>query len=488
MNVYSELFQAQLENLSSTPNAALAGRIWYRSDINAGTAQIATGSLVKQILLNDQKIVVGTNGTAATNARLYRSGTGELSLVLGSDTTAEGTRAPASFATLGFVPLTDTYSNLAALTRKSGALYYASDSKVPYVDNGTLTLALNPDPTNYVINGNFDMWQRGVSVTAIAAGSTTFVADRFSFNSSSTAAIVTVKQTADVPTLAQSGFASTYCLHVDVTTADASLGANDRAVLQTKFEGNTWAQLKNKICTLSFWVKSTKTGIFSVAFQTGSTFGASTYVAEYTVSVTDTWEKKVITADMSSPESAPSYTSAGGLCIVWALMAGSTQTQAAGSWVDAVGFYGSPNQVNAMDSTSNDFKLSQVMLNVGGYAGRFVRSGVVIGREIQLCQRYYEKSYDLATDPATAVDGGSVSSRSSSAYTVSVGFAVRKRTAPTVTLYNPVTGTGDQLRDVGAGSNVAASATFIGESAFRVSVAVTDGNLGYFHWIANAEI
>lgn len=90
MNVYGELFSAQLENLSASPGATLAGRVWYRSDINSGTAQLDTGALVKQFLLNDQKIIVGTNVTAATNARLYRSGTGWLSLVLASDTTAEG--------------------------------------------------------------------------------------------------------------------------------------------------------------------------------------------------------------------------------------------------------------------------------------------------------------------------------------------------------------------------------------------------------------
>lgn len=88
MRVNGELFWAQLENLTATPGTLSEGRVWYRTDTDQ--AFVTDGTLAKNILLNDQKLIVGTNGTAATNARLYRSGTGWLSLVTADDTTSEG--------------------------------------------------------------------------------------------------------------------------------------------------------------------------------------------------------------------------------------------------------------------------------------------------------------------------------------------------------------------------------------------------------------
>lgn len=91
MNIYGELTRAQLENLSAAPTPALKGRAWWRTDVTGGAVEVDTGTVVKRFLLNDQNAVLGTNATANTNTRLNRSGVGKLQLVLGGDTTAEGT-------------------------------------------------------------------------------------------------------------------------------------------------------------------------------------------------------------------------------------------------------------------------------------------------------------------------------------------------------------------------------------------------------------
>lgn len=88
MNVFGQLKKACLEILSSSPGGTVTGRIWWRSDI--GKAQIDSGAQIRNVLLNDDKAVLGTSGTAATNVRLHRGGTAVLQQVLGSDATAEG--------------------------------------------------------------------------------------------------------------------------------------------------------------------------------------------------------------------------------------------------------------------------------------------------------------------------------------------------------------------------------------------------------------
>jgi hypothetical protein len=91
MYVHGQLLRAQLENSGSDYATTLRGGIWLNTVTNR--VNFADGTVVKSFLLNDDKIIVGTNGTAATNVRLFRAGTGVLQFALGNDVTAEGTLA-----------------------------------------------------------------------------------------------------------------------------------------------------------------------------------------------------------------------------------------------------------------------------------------------------------------------------------------------------------------------------------------------------------
>lgn len=90
-NIYGQLIRAQLELLSSAPASSLPGRVFHRTDLSVGEAFLDNGTLIKRFLLNDQGIIIGTSGTAATNVRANRSAAGKLQLLLGSDSTVEGT-------------------------------------------------------------------------------------------------------------------------------------------------------------------------------------------------------------------------------------------------------------------------------------------------------------------------------------------------------------------------------------------------------------
>jgi hypothetical protein len=103
-----------------------------------------------------------------------------------------------------------------------------------------------------------------------------------------------MSQSTDVPT--GEGFATS--LKLDCTTADASPAAGDLFVLQHRIEAQNLQYLKKGTAsavstTLSFWVKSTKTGTFIVGLYDND--NNRLISKSYTVDVTDTWEKKTIT-------------------------------------------------------------------------------------------------------------------------------------------------------------------------------------------------
>ena len=244
---------------------------------------------------------------------------------------------------------------------------------------------LHPMRKNHIINGNLDHWQRGSTFAATGDGG--YTADRFVWYGAG-GGIVTVNQSADVPTLVQSGTLSKYSFHVDVTTADTSIAAGDYYLVGHILEGYNYANLVGKTVTLSFWVKSPKTGIHSVGFRNN---GADrSYVSEYTVNAANTWEKKAITLDLNEVGGTQNYTFTQGLRITWALMAGSNYTTSTFDQWTASSALASTNQVNVVDSTANDFRLAQVQLEVG--EGSTLLEVVDYHEELLRCMRYYERA------------------------------------------------------------------------------------------------
>lgn len=110
--------------------------------------------------------------------------------------------------------------------------------------------------------------------------------------------------------------------------------------------------------------------------------------------------------------------------------------------------------------------------------------------ELDRCQRFYQKSYDLAYAPGAVNNSGSVGFRASYAYHVErVYLPTRMRVLPTVTLYNPVSGGSGSWRDISDSTNETMSALYIGETGFGVTLSTaTVNHLIYGHWVAEAEL
>ena len=127
----------------------------------------------------------------------------------------------------------------------------------------TTTDVSNSIGRNLIINGDMQIAQRGTSF----ANASAYTLDRFTFTDSGSGEF-TVSQSTDVPS--GQGFASS--MKLDCTTANASLGSSDQVRQIHKIEGYNLQQLSYgtsaaKSLTMSFWVKSNKTGIYCVTLS-----------------------------------------------------------------------------------------------------------------------------------------------------------------------------------------------------------------------------
>jgi hypothetical protein len=261
---------------------------------------------------------------------------------------------------------------------------------------------LPPGTRNKIINGRMEIAQRGTSFAAPASGS--YVLDRWvQFNTS--AAFYTVSQQADAPS--SNEFQNS--LRIAITTADASIAAGDLVTLRQWVEGYNARDLIGRTFTLSFWVRSSKTGVHCVSFR--NTGANRAYIVEYTVSAANTWEQKSITLSGGLITAGTwDWTTGQGVGIDFVLAAGSTFQATAGAWQTG-NLYATSAQVNCLDSTSNIFAITGVQLEVGSVATPFEHRPFEhrpFGVELDLCRRYYRQFTDnfVGYAPSAGIFGG----------------------------------------------------------------------------------
>ena len=238
---------------------------------------------------------------------------------------------------------------------------------------------------NLIINGAMQVAQRGTSATASTGYNTV---DRFSFTvANMDNAAFTYVQSSVAPT----GFSKSWRL--DCTTAESALAANEYSTFYQPIEAQNLQQISNgssaaKSLTLSFYVKSNKTGTWGLnLYKPDNTNRQIT--ATYTINSADTWEYKTITFAGDTAGGGIVDDNGVGLYVYWALAAGSDFTSSnSTSWSNYsnAGFlYG--HNVNFFDSTANDWAVTGVQLEVGETATPFEHRSY--GDELARCQRYY---------------------------------------------------------------------------------------------------
>ena len=278
---------------------------------------------------------------------------------------------------------------------------------------------------NIIINGAMNVAQRSSSV-AVSDGSNEGYnsLDRYKTYTNNSGAY-TVSQDTDVPTDYSFGrFRNSY--KVDVTTADTSIGASDLIRVEQDIEaqdisnsGWDYTSSNGKL-TLSFWVKSVKAGTYVVVVQTADGT-AHSYALEYTLSA-NTWTHVTKTIPGNSNLTIDDDNGVG-LRIHWILCSGSDNNLTADTWTSGLK-YGTTNQANLFDSTSNNWYLTGVQLEVGDTATTFEHRSH--GDELRRCQRYY---YQFEIFPNQVVNF--LSAYGSTYGKVQYSFPVTMRANPT---------------------------------------------------------
>lgn len=256
-----------------------------------------------------------------------------------------------------------------------------------FEDIRTLAIEDRPRAQPIVVNGDMGVAQRGDQTGKTAESMT--ACDRFRFN------IINLgtwsfTQSTDNP---GNGFGNS--LKIDCTTADASPAAGDNAYLSMQTEGrNLQGLLKGtsaaKTSTISYWIKSNKTGNYVAELWDRTN---DRHVGKVvTISQANTWEKHVCNfpADTSGALAASNARS---VMISWAFDAGSNFTSGTlpSAWqarVDANRFVGTTLALG--DNTANEVLITGVQWEVGTFDAnsiapfQFEDGGASLAR----CQRY----------------------------------------------------------------------------------------------------
>jgi len=313
----------------------------------------------------------------------------------------------------------------------------------------------NPGRRNILINGDMRIAQRATSVTGKTA-SGYYTVDRWR-NTISGLGTWSFSQSTDTPT--GQGFG--YSLKLDCTTADGSPATGDYFILTQLLEGQDLQRLKKgtsnaESVTVSFWVKSTKTGTYILEFEDAD--NTRSISQSYTVDSASTWEKKTLTF---AGDTTGAFTNDNNTSLVVNFWYGAGTDYTSGtlntSWGSRTAANIAPGLTNLGDNTANELYITGVQLEVGSTASDFEHKP--FGEELVLCQRYFQKSYAQGTPVGNAsstnryyylIGGNTDTTNKGGSYTLQT----QMRATPTMTFYNDSGTSGTMHTPSGATINV----------------------------------
>ena len=252
--------------------------------------------------------------------------------------------------------------------------------------------------------------QRGISTTGIT-GTEFYTADRWKafINAAGTWTQTQEALTSGGPY--EDGFHN--AIKMDCTTADGSLSAGDYCYISQSIEAFDCQLMKKGTSsaekwTVGFWVKATKTGTYILqAVNLDNTVRIC--ATAYTVSSADTWEYKIVNFPADTDSSGKVVDDNGeGIRLIFWMAAGSTYTGGtlATTWADSNNANRAVGQVNAADSTSNNFEITGVQLELGEYTSSTMPpfQHESYGENLARCQRYFQlpKNWWAHSDGSTA--------------------------------------------------------------------------------------
>jgi len=238
---------------------------------------------------------------------------------------------------------------------------------------------------NLIINGAMQVAQRNTQVTGISSGGY-HICDRWKLGYGN-AGIWTLSKSTDTP----NNFGSSF--KFDCTTASPSLSAGSNLQLIQFFEGQDLQNIEKgtstaKQITVSFYVKTNKTGTYIVELMDHDNSNRHCSKS-YTVSNTN-WNRYELTFPADTTGTLDNDNAKSFEVGFW-LVAGSTfqGSSLQTTWGTLNQGERAVGQVNLADSTSNEWYITGVQLEVGSVATDFEHRS--FAQELLLCQRYYQQ-------------------------------------------------------------------------------------------------
>ena len=364
----------------------------------------------------------------------------------------------------------------------------ASSDAITVANDGTASANLTSvggaplSNRNKIINGAMTVSQRGTSFSS--AASEIYTIDRFKTELGSAFNFdTTITQENDTP----DGFQKSLKVTPDSTQ---SVSASDNAGIYTLLEGQNLQDFKSgtsgaKKIVYSFFAKSGSSNnghqysVF-VRLRNGSNF----YKQVRGFTVTSSWQRFSFAFDLDTSTNQIG-TAGTDACFFgcWLVCGPDDLIADTTSWTGTSSqFLGASGQSNFMDNTSNEFFITGVQLEISdsGVASEFEHRS--FGQELELCQRYYYKTFPYDTAPARNLGNtDSVFLAVVSGYNGGFHFKQAMRASPTMTFFNPSADNGSQT-SIGGGCNNRST-----DNMISVEVGNVAGN-HYTQFVAEAEL
>jgi hypothetical protein len=335
-------------------------------------------------------------------------------------------------------------------TATEGMLTYLNDSDSYQSWNGSAWTGLVPQSPNAVINGGFDVWQRGTSLSP-TSGANNFLADRFYYAFNGTGSTRTLSQQTFTPgTAPASGYEAAFFLRHNCTVAGS--GQTTSALVHKIEDVRTFA---GQTVTFSIWAKADSTRNLSVQF--GQLFGsggsAGVGISGTTFALTTSWARYTFTVSVPS-------------------IAGKTIGDGSSFFI----------QLDYPLNTTQTIDIWGVQLEAGSTATPFRRNANNIQGELAACQRYYQRR--SAIDAFSVfLSGYGISATNALVYVQPI---VSMRTKPSSLDFGNL-GLSDGLNPLLAVTNIVFTGAIIGADAWQITATIASGGTLYRPYVLLAN-
>jgi hypothetical protein len=304
---------------------------------------------------------------------------------------------------------------------------------------------------NRIINGGMRVSQRGT--VSVSAGSPAYTLDRWRINPTGASTSVTQGTV---------GFGNqTYALQLNGATSLTNVEVQQRIE-----QANCYDLLSTNV-TVSFWMYTNK--------STGVSGAQLSLVAP---SAADNWSSQI--SGSATTYTIPSFAQNTATFVSYTFTTNANVANGLGILINT----------NTATVSGEWVQITGVQLEKGSTATSFDYRPY--GTELQLCQRYYEKSYSMASIAGASTNTGkgsfNVGAAANTFWRWTQNYRVSKRADSTFTIYS-TTGASGNVR-LNNASDLAVSTEDAGENATAIFVSrnASLGDFFWWQWTASAEL